>query len=129
MRQSGIGCIILLAGLAALTPEAAMAADLTLDYKFTQRCSKVSPEIRVGNVPPGTVTFSAKLRDLDVPTWRHGGGKVPADPSGVIPQGALKEGYNGPCPPTGSHVYEFTVKALDANGDVLAQGHKKQSFP
>lgn len=127
--RTGLAATALLAGLIALLPEVAMAEDLTVDFKFTGRCSKVSPEIHVGNVPPGTVMFSARLKDLDVPSWRHGGGKVPADPSGIIPQGALKDGYNGPCPPSGSHMYEFTVKALDANGDTLAEGSKRQRFP
>jgi hypothetical protein len=54
---------------------------------------------------------------------------VPADPSGIIPAGALKDGYNGPCPPDGSHTYEFTVKALDANEDTLAEGSAEQRYP
>jgi phosphatidylethanolamine-binding protein (PEBP) family uncharacterized protein len=70
-----------------------------------------------------------RLRDNDKRSWRHGGGTVPADPSGVIPRGALTDGYNGPCPPSGSHEYEFLVEALDANGDTLAEGSATQSFP
>ena len=51
------------------------------------------------------------------------------DGSGVIPAGALKNGYNGPCPPSGSHRYEFTVQAVDAAGVVVGSGKKALSFP
>ena len=122
------------AGLAAMIAvwpiaPAAAADDLTVSFKFTAKCSKMSPEIKVGNVPAGTVAFKVNLRDNDKPGWRHGGGKVPADASGVIPAGALTDGYNGPCPPDGSHNYEFTVKALDANDDTLAEGSGEQRYP
>ena len=59
----------------------------------------------------------------------HGGGTVAYDGSGVIPAGALKSGYNGPCPPSGSHRYEFTVKAVYAAGVIVGQGKQTQSFP
>ena len=131
MRKIGTVAAVLLAGLLAYASEVAMAADLSVNFKFTAayKCSKVSPEIHVGNIPSGTAAFKVRLRDLDVPTWRHGGGTVPADPSGVIARGALKDGYNGPCPPSGSHNYEFTVKAVDANGETLAEGSSTQRFP
>jgi phosphatidylethanolamine-binding protein (PEBP) family uncharacterized protein len=91
------------------------------------RCTRVSPEIHVSGTPTGTVIYRFKLKDLDVPTWNHGGGDVKADPSGVIPAGAIHGGYNGPCPPEGTHTYLFSVEALDASGAVLAVG--SQSIP
>ncbi len=117
--------------LAVLQPLPALAADdLSVDFSWqgTARCSDVSPEIRVANVPAGTTAFKVSLTDLDKTSWNHGGGTVPADPSGVIPSGALKAGYNGPCPPSGSHTYRFTVRALDAEGRELAKGSAKKSF-
>ena len=121
--------VTLVAALCAVSGPA-LAGDLTVTFKFdgSSKCSRVSPQITVGNIPAGTVAFKVKLRDLDV-VWRHGGGTVPNDGSGVIKKGALKEGYNGPCPPSGSHTYEFTVKALDGNDDVLAEGAARQRFP
>ncbi|GFK92930.1 hypothetical protein NNJEOMEG_00758 [Fundidesulfovibrio magnetotacticus] len=103
--------------------------ELSVSFRFEKghRCASVSPELRIANVPPGTKSFDIRLKDRDVPTWNHGGGKVPNDGSGVIGEGALSS-YNGPCPPSGSHVYEFTVQALDAGGAVLATGRAKQSF-
>jgi phosphatidylethanolamine-binding protein (PEBP) family uncharacterized protein len=106
------------------------AVKLGVDFNFdpSHKCSSTSPEIRVSNIPPGTKKFSVTLVDHDVPTWNHGGGTVANDGSGVIPEGALK-GYNGPCPPTGSHRYEFSVKAIDAQGVVIGMGEKAQQYP
>jgi len=94
-----------------------------------ERCSRTSPEIQLAAIPAGTETFNIKLKDLDVPKWNHGGGSVSNDGSGIIPSGALKSGYNGPCPPSGSHRYRFTVKALDGNGKVTGIGAAVQNYP
>lgn len=119
------------AALLLLLSASAKAADLGVEFKWSSsdRCSHSSPEIHVSNVPEGTKSFKVRLKDLDVPNYRHGGGTVTADPSGVIPQGALTDGYNGPCPPEGTHHYRFTVTALDNNGDALAKGSADQPFP
>ena len=123
---------IIAAGAALTTLSAtARADDLGVAFKWSSadRCSHSSPEIRVSNIPAGTKSLKVRLKDLDVPSWRHGGGTVPADPSGVIPRGALTDGYNGPCPPDGTHHYEITVKAVSADDDTLAEGSAEQSFP
>lgn len=124
----------LLAAAATFLPLAATSAradDLQVSFKFdaSSKCSRVSPEIKVGNIPNGTVALKVRLKDRNVPTWNHGGGMIAHDGSGIIPKGALKDGYNGPCPPSGSHTYVFTVKAVDANDAVLAEGEKSQRFP
>lgn len=51
------------------------------------------------------------------------------DGSGLIPAGALENGYNGPCPSSGSHRYTFIVKALYAEGVVIGEGSHVKSFP
>ncbi len=132
MPRLSIAAISLALACTALSATAASAADLAVTFKFDagDRCSHNSPEIRVGNAPAGTVSFKVRLRDRNKGSWNHGGGTVPADPSGIIPKGALKDGYNGPCPPGGeSHTYEFIVRALDAGGETLAEGKAKQNFP
>lgn len=130
-RLSLLSILGVAAVLAPLVSTPVHAADLTVSFKFdsSNKCSRVSPEIRIGNIPDGTVAFRVKLKDRNKPTWNHGGGTVPHDGSGIIPKGALKDGYNGPCPPSGSHTYVFTVKAVDANDDVLAEGEKSARFP
>ena len=132
MLKSTIAAAALALGGAVGFISAAEADDLTVSFKLGSgdRCSRSSPEIQVGNVPAGTVRFKVRLRDRNKGSWNHGGGTVPADPSGIIPKGALKDGYNGPCPPSGErHTYQFDVKALDAGGNELAEGSAKQTFP
>ncbi len=116
---------LLLIGL----PVQAQASDLEVQFQFEprHRCSKLSPEITVGNVPEGTKSFKVKLIDFQARSYNHGGGTVDNDGSGKIAEGAL-DSYKGPCPPSGKHTYQFTVKALDGEGDTLASGTAKQKF-
>ena len=103
-----------------------MGVDFT--WENTKQCSKTSPEIRVYGVPADVKFFKVKLVDLDSPSWNHGGGIFPNDGSGIIPAGSLKKGYNGPCPPIRPHKYRFTVKGLDSEGKVVAEGKHSQKF-
>ena len=125
--------VIILSGIVFLFPNiissSAMADDFDITFKFERKhkCSPTSPKITLKNIPEGTQTFKARLVDHDNP-HNHGGGTVANDGSGVLGEGALAEGYNGPCPPS-SHLYEITVKALDANGKELASAGKKRMFP
>jgi len=107
------------------------AAHLTLDFEFTKKhqCSSISPEIRVGSIPVGTQKLKVKLVDLDVPNWDHGGGTIDYSGAAVIPENSLKSGYNGPCPPSGSHRYQIKVNAVDAAGVIIGQGKGSQMFP
>ena len=111
-------------------PAVADDAQLQIDFSWaqTERCTRKSPEIHVSNVPSGTVRFEVVLQDLDVPTYHHGGGTVSANPDGDIPVGALTD-YTGPCPPSGSHTYRFTVHAIDGSGNEIGTGSKSARFP
>ena len=107
------------------------AAKMAVDFSWEgiQACSHESPEIRVSNVPEGTEELRVKLNDITLPQWNQGGGKVKHDGSGIIPAGALKIGYNGPCPPSGRHQYEFSVMAVNAEGAIIGFGKVRQPFP
>ncbi|MCP4021432.1 MAG: hypothetical protein GY729_06290 [Desulfobacteraceae bacterium] len=117
----------------------AFCAPKKLGVEFTwegiRRCTGVSPEIKVLDIPDGTTFFEVKLKDHDAPDFNHGGGKVKNDGSGIIPKKALKPDfglknrYRGPCPPMAVHNYEFTVKALDKDGNILAEGSMVRGFP
>ncbi|MBC2737194.1 MAG: phospholipid-binding protein [Desulfobacteraceae bacterium] len=124
------GAALLLFGCATaqVSPD---AVELSVDFAWqaSDRCSSQSPVIRVKNIPAATKTLQIKLKDRDVPTWNHGGGTVAYDGSDVIPAGALQDGYNGPCPPSGSHRYQFTVKAIDAAGVIVGTGQQTRNFP
>ena len=107
------------------------AVELAVDFSWVgvSKCSNQSPEISVDGIPAGTKTLKVKLKDLDVPRWNHGGGTIENDDSGIIPAGSLKNRYNGPCPPSGSHRYEFTVNAVNEEGIIIGLGKAMQSFP
>ena len=124
------GTALLLFGCATaqVSPD---AVELSVDFAWqaSDRCSSQSPAIRVHNIPAATKTLQVKLKDRDVPNWNHGGGTVANDGSGLISAGALQNGYNGPCPPSGSHRYQFTVKAIDAAGVIVGTGQQTRTFP
>ena len=111
-------------------PAVADEAQLQVDFSWaqTEKCTSKSPEIHLRNVPSGTVKFEVVLQDLDVPTYHHGGGTIAASPDGDIPAGALTD-YTGPCPPSGSHTYRFTVHALNGSGAEIGTGSKSARFP
>src|SRR6266478_3319662 len=123
-----LGCGLLVSCIAATA--FGEEAQLQIDFPWaqTERCTSESPEIHVSNVPNGTVRFEVVLQDLDVPTYHHGGGTVVTNPKADISAGALND-YNGPCPPSGSHTYRFTVNALDASGNKIGTGSKSAPFP
>ena len=111
-------------------PENAAQMKVTFSWQGIQACTHDSPRIRVSGIPEGTRTFEVKLTNIDVPAWNQGGGSVANDGSGVIPAGALKIGYNGPCPPPGErYKYEFSVMALDDHGVIIGFGKARQVFP
>lgn len=108
---------------------------------FTPDGRNVSPELTWTNVPPGTKAFAVVCADFGAglpPPWVHwviynipGAAtglpeNVPIDPATPMPtdiagasqglNGWRRAIYRGPAPPTGTtHVYYFTVYALDAD--------------
>ncbi len=126
-------CCIALACSACLGPKnAAVVQDMGVKFEWAgSGCalSSPNPELRLSNVPQGTAFLKVTMTDLDVPTFNHGGGTVAYDGSGVVPAGALKA-YSGPCPPSGSHTYEFRVVALDAQKEfILGKGTAAKRYP
>jgi phosphatidylethanolamine-binding protein (PEBP) family uncharacterized protein len=111
-------------GFGMALPLVAWAADplgVALTFTAWNKCQGASPEIRLAQVPPGTVAFKVHMIDEDVPSFRHWDQTIPATGL-MIPAGAGKGSYYGPCPPSGKHTYRVTVTALDAAGEPLAQG-------
>lgn len=113
---------------AKIAPDA-VKLRVAFSWKGTKRCSSYSPKIKVSGIPRGTKYLKVKLKDLDVPSWNHGGGKVAYKGSSIIPAGSLKNGYNGPCPPSGSHQYQFTVYAINERNVVIGIGKATKKFP
>lgn len=127
-------CILIISILAVgcLGPKKiANMQEMKVSFSFdTEGCAinSPNPEIKVRNFPEGTAFFQVSLKDLDAKSFNHGGGTVNNDGSGVISKGSLK-GYKGPCPPSGTHTYEFTVRALNADKTlVLGEGTARSSY-
>ncbi len=110
-------------------PKDAARMAVEFSWEGILACTHESPEIQVSDIPDGTTELRVKLKDIDIPAWNHGGGKVMHDDSGIIPAGALNIGYNGPCPPSGRHKYEFSVMAVNAEGVIIGFGKARRSFP
>ena len=155
------------------TTEATMSIQLTSDAfahegpipaQFACTGSDISPSLTWSEPPVGTQSFALIMDDPDAPsgTWVHWVlFNIPTSARGfteAIPsQGALSDGsmhgknsggnlgYNGPCPPSGTHRYFFKLYALDEmlglssgadkgellkamEGHILAQGELMGTF-
>jgi phosphatidylethanolamine-binding protein (PEBP) family uncharacterized protein len=89
-----------------------------------------SPRFQLSDVPQGTVKLDFHMIDLNKPSFHHGGGSVDYRGQNEVPCGAFAKGFVGPSPPPGEvHTYEFTVKALGANGAPLATSTARRKFP
>jgi phosphatidylethanolamine-binding protein (PEBP) family uncharacterized protein len=89
-----------------------------------------SPRFALTDVPSGTAKLDFHMTDLNKPSFHHGGGTVDYRGQAEVPCGAFAKGFVGPSPPPGEiHTYEFTIKALGANGATLATTTVRRKFP
>jgi phosphatidylethanolamine-binding protein (PEBP) family uncharacterized protein len=121
------------------TTEYLYAQTLNVDFKWMlkHKCSKSSPELKVENIPKGTVELKINMIDHQRPNQNsfHGGGNLKKEagfPSSfTIVEGALQT-YNGPCPPDVEsyygHDYEFFVVAVDKQNTEVGKGSKKKTW-
>ncbi len=110
----------------------AFSAGQAIPGKYTCDGEDVSPALAWGEPPQGTQSFALIMDDPDAPagTWTHWVlFNVPASArslaEAVPTQGELADGsrqgnnssrgvgYEGPCPPGGTHRYFFRLYALD----------------
>jgi len=101
-----------------------------MDSKYTCDGKNISPGLNWLNAPKETKSFAVSVIDPDAPSgdfvhWLIY--NIPPDTmsipeGGPVPAGAKeatndfgKKGYGGPCPPSGTHRYYFTVYALDTD--------------
>ncbi|MCE8007192.1 hypothetical protein [Aestuariivita sp.] len=85
-----------------------------------------SPAFVLADVPEGTTVIEFRLKDLNVPGYNHGGGKVEVGQDGRLPFGVFK--YKSPCPPGGVHTYEWTATAK-AGRKALATAKASRVYP
>lgn len=125
----------------------AFQAQGNIPSRFTCEGQNISPELSWSGAPEGTKTFALVLHDPDAP---HPGGythwvafNIPAtvnhvpenapkntDFLGGGVQGkndAGKNGYTGPCPPSGTHRYYFHLYAVDGHLE-LSPGADKRAL-
>ncbi len=100
--------------------------EISVDLHELHRCSRISPEIEIAEPPKGTTSFEVVLEDVDDNNRNHGGGVWQPEhisEDAIIVEGALTKYYTGPCPPADqSRVYQYVVKALDVNKQLLGVG-------
>ena len=116
--------------LAAFSPVIAQAAAFSADFTWdgTGSCFDAkSPPFSLAGVPSGTKQLTFLMKDLDAPTFVHGGGSVTFTGQNQVGRGAFS--YKGPCPPSGQHTYQWTVQAQDAAGKTLATATVAKKFP
>jgi Raf kinase inhibitor-like YbhB/YbcL family protein len=104
----------------------AFAPEAAIPDRYTCEGSDVSPPLQFTNVPTDTVSLTLVMDDPDAPVgvWDHWV-EFDIPPRESIPEAAAdlgtpgtnswdRTGYGGPCPPSGTHRYFFTVYALDS---------------
>jgi len=118
----------------------AFANGKSIPATFTCDGGDVSPPLATAGVPPGAKSLALIVDDPDAPAgvWVHwlfwnldpgtsriDQGKVPAGAhEGVTSWG--RQGYRGPCPPSGTHRYYFRLYALNDRLDLPASATRKE---
>ena len=106
---------------------------------FTCDGRNVSPQLSWEDVPDGTKSYALSSTDPDAPggTWIHWlVYDIPKELRKIerasLPDGAKevmndfgRKSYGGPCPPSGTHRYFFTIYALDTEH---LEGLNKRNF-
>jgi len=102
-------------------------------YSMGSQCNgeNFSPPLNWSGAPEGTVSYLLTMIDPDGGNWVHWLlVNIPADTTsleevingpetGTAGRNSFGgNGYGGPCPPSGTHRYVFTLYALDATLDV-----------
>jgi Raf kinase inhibitor-like YbhB/YbcL family protein len=106
---------------------AAFAEGAAITAKYTCDGEDVSPPLAIGAMPADTRSLALIMDDPDAPggMWVHWVvWNIPAQtreiPENGLPAGTSqgrndwnRNGYGGPCPPSGTHRYFFKLYALD----------------
>jgi len=107
--------------------------------EFTCDGRNISPQLSWEDVPEETKSFALAVTDPDAPggTWIHWlvydiSKELREIKQATLPKGAKevendfgRKSYGGPCPPSGTHRYFFTVYALDIEH---LEGVSKRNF-
>ena len=111
----------------------------SIPSEFTCDGRDISPQLEWEDVPEGTKSFALSVTDPDayggdwIHWFVHGISKdLRSIEQGSLPEGAKevendfgKKPYGGPCPPSGTHRYVFTLYALSTGN---LEGANKRNF-
>lgn len=111
----------------------------SIPSEFTCDGRNVSPQLSWEDVPEETKSFALSVTDPDAPggTWIHWlvydiSKALRKIERASLPEGARevvndfgKRPYGGPCPPSGTHRYFFTIYAIDTEH---LEGLNKRNF-
>jgi len=125
----------------------AFANGQSIPAKYSCIGKNISPALAWNDPPAGTQSFALIVDDPDAPmgTWVHWvlynikpekrslaedlpitGKNVDPNAIFVGKNSAGKIGYDGPCPPSGTHRYYFRLYALDTQISLLPGATKEQ---
>ena len=105
----------------------AFAANTLIPARYTCTGQDVSPPLAWSGTPAGTRALALIVDDPDANGWVHWVVVDLPAATGALDEGASRTmstvqgrtswgtpGWRGPCPPSGTHRYVFTLSALDA---------------
>lgn len=106
--------------------------------KFTCDGKNVNPQLSLSKIPENAESLVLVVDDPDAPAgdWVHWlvwniDPKTVEIEEGSVPEGAVqglndfeKNSYGGPCPPSGTHNYQFKLYALDSKLDLIEESTK-----
>lgn len=130
--------IALYANASLIITSKSFPKDGMIPAKYTCDGENLTPSLEIKGMPKGTRSLAIIMHDPDAA--REGGFTHwivwNIDPVTYIPEkfmggehgmnGANKQGYIGPCPPSGIHRYHFNVYALDSKLSVNSNTNKEQ---
>ena len=111
----------------------------SIPSRFTCDGDDVNPPLHISNVPEGTESLALIVDDPDAPAgdwvhwlvWNIHPGTSRID-EGTVPRDGVegltdfnRNGWGGPCPPSGTHRYPFKLYALDTMLDLPETVTKK----
>jgi Raf kinase inhibitor-like YbhB/YbcL family protein len=113
-----------MAGFVLISPSFAEGGAIPIKHSCDGQ--DLSPALSWDGAPKGTAMFALIVDDTDAGGFIHwvayniaggpGGGLAEGVPAAGPPQqgrnGFGRTGYGGPCPPSGTHSYRFTLYAL-----------------
>ena len=119
-----------------VTPAAASDFAISFEWGDIPLCTSGQPNLVpnprfvLSHVPEGTKFIEFTMTDLNVPSYDHGGGTVDYTGEDIIEPGAFR--YKSPCPPGGSHRYQWTAVAKKKKGlfsGSIGKAQATKSYP